>query len=268
MIQGFRLNVAADLPARKTGRLVCAALISPSKIRGADLPCLSVVIPSYNEGATVIRVIRLVLAQSEVQEVIVVDDGSQDQTWEMLQLLCVEDPRVSALRHSENRGKGAALRTGFAKSSADIILVQDADLEYDPEEYPTLVKPILDDRADVVFGSRFSGAGAHRVLYFWHFVGNKLITMFSNVCTNLNLTDIEVGYKVFRREILQKITLCEDRFGFDPEFTAKVAKLDNIRIYEVPISYYGRTYAEGKKIGWKDGIAALWYIVKYSVFVR
>jgi glycosyltransferase involved in cell wall biosynthesis len=223
------------------------------------------VIPSFNERATVSIIIRSALAQPQVHEVIVVDDGSHDQTWEALQSLRAEDPRVIALRHSENRGKGAALRTGFAKASADIIIVQDADLEYDPAEYPVLVRPILDGKADVVFGSRFLAAGAHRVLYFWHYVGNKLITTFSNVCTNLNLTDMEVGYKAFRREILQKIMLCEDRFGFEPEFTAKVAKLKNIRIYEVPISYYGRTYEEGKKIIWKDGIAALWYVLKYNV---
>lgn len=229
---------------------------------------MSVVIPAYNEVATIGAIIRLVLAQPEVKEVIVVDDGSQDHTWDTVQSLCVNESRIIALRHPKNRGKGAALRTGFARASADLIVIQDADLEYDPAEYPVLLKPILDGKADVVFGSRFRGAGAHRGLYFWHFVGNKLISTVSNICTNLNLTDIEVGYKAFRREILQRITLCEDRFGFEPEFTVKVAKLDKIRICEVPISYHGRSYEEGKKINWKDGLAALWHIVRYRMFSR
>jgi glycosyltransferase involved in cell wall biosynthesis len=228
-----------------------------------ELPCVSVVIPCYNEVATISAVIRLALAQPEVQEVLVVDDGSQDGTWQVLQLVLAEESRVRAVRHSQNRGKGAALRTGFAKTTSPIIVVQDADLEYSPTEYSILLKPILDDKADVVFGSRFLG-GSHRVLYYWHAVGNKIITTFSNMCTNLNLTDIEVGHKAFRREVLQKIRLYEDRFGFEPEFTAKVARLDGVCIYEVPISYRGRTYAEGKKIGWRDGIAALWHITKYN----
>jgi glycosyltransferase involved in cell wall biosynthesis len=231
-----------------------------------DLPCVSVVIPSYNEAATIGVVIRTALAQPEVQEVIVVDDGSQDGTWEVIQSILTDDPRVKGVRHTQNRGKGAALRTGFARATASIVIVQDADLEYDPAEYSTLLKPILEGDADVVFGTRFLGGGAHRVLYYWHFVGNKIITTFSNICTNLNLTDIEVGHKACRREVLQKIKLCEDRFGFEPEFTAKIAKLNGVRIYEVPITYHGRTYAEGKKIGWRDGIAALWHIVKYNFF--
>ena len=231
------------------------------------LPCVGVVIPSYNEAATVGAVVRLALAQPEVQEVIVVDDGSEDTTWETLQLVLAEDHRVQRMRHSENRGKGAALRTGFQKVTAPIVIVQDADREYDPAEYAVLVKPILDGKADVVFGSRFLGGGSHRVLYYWHSVGNKIITTFSNMCTNLNLTDIEVGFKAFRREILQKVNLRENRFGIEPEFTAKIARLNGVRIYEVPISYHGRTYAEGKKIGWRDGIAALWHIINYN-FIR
>jgi len=230
--------------------------------------CASVVIPAYNEEATVCAIVRRALAQPEVQEIIVVDDGSLDSTWDALQLILAEDSRIKAVRHAQNSGKGAALRTGFAKATAPIVIVQDADLEYNPADYSSLVKPILEGKADVVFGSRFLGAEAHRVLYYWHFVGNKIVTTLSNICTNLNLTDVEVGYKVFRREVLQKIRLCEDRFGFEPEITAKVARLDGVRIYEVPISYDGRTYAEGKKIGWRDGIAALWHIIKYNFFSR
>jgi glycosyltransferase involved in cell wall biosynthesis len=231
------------------------------------VPCLSVVVPAFNEAATIAEVIRAVLAQSLVQELIVVDDGSGDGTWEALQPLAKQNRRIRLFRHETNRGKGAALRTGFAQATAAIVLVQDADLEYDPAEYPILANPILAGKADVVFGSRFAGAGAHRVLFYWHSVGNKLLTTFSNMCTNLNLTDIEAGYKAFRREILQNLRIEENRFGFEPEITAKVSRM-KVRIYEVSISYYGRTYAEGKKAGWRDGLSALRCILKYNFFSR
>ncbi len=218
--------------------------------------------PAYNEAATVGEIVQTVLRQPLVQEIIVVDDGSTDGTWERLQTLGKQDGRIKLLRHGKNRGKGAALRTGFAKAAAPIVVVQDADLEYDPLDYPRLVQPILDGKADVVLGSRFEGSGPHRVLYFWHSVGNRLLTTLSNMCTNINLTDMEVGYKAFRREIIQRIRIEEDRFGFEPEVIAKVCRIKDVRIYEVPISYYGRTYAEGKKPGWRDGVSALRCILK------
>jgi glycosyltransferase involved in cell wall biosynthesis len=227
--------------------------------------CATVVIPCYNEVATVETVVRLALARAEVKEVVIVDDGSQDGTWSVLQSLG-GDPRVKVVRHPENLGKGAALRSGFAEATAPIVIIQDADLEYSPDDYSSLLQPILQRNADVVFGSRFIGGGSHRVLYYWHFLGNRIITTFSNLCTNLNLTDIEVGYKAFRREIISQLNLRENGFGFEPEFTAKVSRLSGIRIYEVPVSYHGRTYADGKKIGWQDGIAAIWHIAKYNLF--
>jgi glycosyltransferase involved in cell wall biosynthesis len=231
----------------------------------ADIaPCLSAIMPVFNEETTVARVIATVLAQRPVQEVVVVDDASQDKTWEVLQNLGRNERRLKLFRHERNRGKGAALRTGFQHASAPIVIVQDADMEYDPSEYYLLLGPILSDRADVVFGSRFLGAGAHRVLYFWHSVGNKFLTTISNMATNLNLTDMETGYKVFRREVLQRITLEEGRFGFEPEVIAKISKL-KLRIYEVPVSYFGRTYEEGKKINWKDGFSALRCVLKYNL---
>jgi glycosyltransferase involved in cell wall biosynthesis len=233
----------------------------------ADIePCLSVVMPVYNEVATVAEVIKVVLAQRLVQQLVIVDDASTDGTWEKLQAATNGDARVTLVRHDQNQGKGAALRTGFAQATAPVVMIQDADLEYDPTEYHRLLAPILSGKADVVFGSRFLGAGAHRVLYYWHSVGNNLLTTFSNMATDLNLSDMETCYKVFRREVIQKIKIEEDRFGFEPEITAKVAAL-KVRIYEVAISYYGRTYAEGKKIGWRDGIRALWCIFKYN-FLR
>jgi glycosyltransferase involved in cell wall biosynthesis len=229
-------------------------------------PCLAVVVPVYNEEKTIASVIATVGLQRLVEEIIIVDDCSEDKTWEALQPLALTDPRVRLFRHETNQGKGGALRTGFSKVLAPIVIVQDADLEYDPEEYVILCKPILQGKADVVFGSRFSGSGAHRVLYFWHSIGNKLLTTLSNMATNLNLTDMETGYKVFRREVIQKVKIEEDRFGFEPEIVAKVSKM-NVRIYEVSISYNGRTYAEGKKIGWRDGVSALRCVLKYN-FLR
>ncbi len=226
---------------------------------------LSVVIPCYNEAGTIRQIVdRVRAAPIPDKQIIVVDDGSSDGTPEVLRREIA--PLVDrVILHEVNRGKGAALRTGFAAATGDIVLVQDADLEYDPQEYPRLIKPIVDGQADVVFGSRFMGAEAHRVVYFWHMVGNKFLTLFSNMLTNLNLTDMETCYKVFRREVLAKITLEEDRFGFEPEITAKVARL-HVPLYEVGISYYGRTYEEGKKIGWRDGFRALYAIAKYNLF--
>jgi glycosyltransferase involved in cell wall biosynthesis len=227
---------------------------------------LSIVIPCYNEVHTIRAIVDAVrVAPVADKEIIVVDDCSTDGTREILRNEIA--PLVHRIvYHERNQGKGAALRTGFGAATGDAVIVQDADLEYDPQEYPRLLKPIEDGKADVVFGSRFMGGQAHRVVYFWHMLGNKFLTLLSNMCTNINLTDMETCYKVFRREMLRKITLEEDRFGFEPEITAKVAKLDGCRIYEVGISYYGRTYAEGKKIGWRDGFRAIYAILKYNLF--
>ncbi|MCC5953523.1 MAG: glycosyltransferase family 2 protein [Acidimicrobiia bacterium] len=227
----------------------------------APRPCLSVVIPCYNEVATVATVIERVLASPWTAQVVVVDDGSTDGTRAILAEL--DDPRLEVLLQPQNRGKGAALRRGFAAATAEFVIVQDADLEYDPAEYDEMLEPLLDGRADVVYGSRFITGKAHRVLYFWHFVGNRLLTLASNMATDLNLTDMETCYKAFRREVLDSFTLEEDRFGIEPEITAKVAG-GRWRVYEVGISYSGRTYEDGKKIGWKDGVRAVYCIVRYS----
>lgn len=230
-------------------------------------PCLTAVMPVYNEVATITEVVRVVLAQRPVQQLVIVDDCSRDGTWDKLQPLAQNEPRIKLVRHEVNQGKGAALRTGIAHATSNIVIIQDADLEYDPAEYHLLVAPILAGKADVVFGSRFLGSpSGHRVLYYWHSVGNNFLTMCSNMATDLNLTDMETCYKTFRREIIQKIRIEENRFGFEPEITAKVARAA-VRIYEVGISYHGRTYAEGKKIGWRDGFRAMWCILKYN-FLR
>ena len=226
---------------------------------------VTVVIPCYNERETIEKIVGKVKASSiELHEIIIVDDYSTDGTRDILDDK-MKDDLCRILKHGRNQGKGAALRTGFQNATGDIILIQDADLEYNPAEYPKLIQPILDDEADVVFGSRFMGGEPHRVVYFWHMVGNKLLTLASNMMTNLNLTDMETCFKVFRKEILNQITIEEDRFGFEPEITAKISKLD-CRIFEVGISYYGRTYAQGKKIGWRDGVRALYAIMRYNLF--
>jgi glycosyltransferase involved in cell wall biosynthesis len=230
----------------------------------ADIePCLSVVMPVFNEAASVAFIIKIVLAQPPVQQLVIIDDCSTDGTWEKLQPLAQNESRIKLIRHERNQGKGAALRTGFTHATSPIVIIQDADMEYDPTEYYRLLGPVLSGKADVVFGSRFISSDARRVLFYWHSVGNKVLTTVSNMATGLNLTDMEVCYKMFRREIIQRIKIEEDRFGFEPEITAKVAKL-KVRIYEVAISYYGRTYAEGKKIGWRDGVHAFWCILKYN----
>lgn len=227
---------------------------------------LSVIIPCYNERETIRTIVDAVRAAPVPKvEIIIVDDCSKDGTREVLRTE-IEPLVAKVIYHEVNRGKGAALRTGIAEATGDYVIVQDADMEYDPQEYPLLLEPMLKRKADVVFGSRFLGSGPHRVVYFWHMVGNQVLTLLSNMFTNVNLSDMETCYKLFRREIIQSLHLEEDRFGFEPEVTAKVARIPEIRIYEVGISYYGRTYAEGKKIGWRDGFRAIYAIVKYNLF--
>jgi len=225
---------------------------------------LSVVMPVYNEKGTVHEIIARVLKVDTglEKELVIVDDFSTDGTRDVLGQL--DNPRIKVFFHPKNMGKGAALRTGFSQAQGDIVLIQDADLEYDPREYPKLLEPLLDGRADVVYGSRFLG-GPHRVLFFWHYVANKMLTGFANLLSNLNLTDMETCYKVFKKDVLSRIRLKSDRFGFEPEVTIKVAKL-KCRVYEVPISYSGRDYSEGKKIGWKDGLAAIYHLLRYKFF--
>ena len=231
------------------------------------MPLLTVVTPFYNEARTLRPSIERVLAIADealTLEVILVNDCSRDDSPAVAEALAAEHDCVRLLHHEVNQGKGAALRTGFQACTGDVVIIQDADLEYDPNEYPRLLEPIVDGRADVVYGSRFIGGESHRVLYFWHMVGNRFLTLMSNMMTNLNLTDMETCYKVFRREVIQAVLIEEDRFGFEPEITAKLAR-QGLRIYEVGISYSGRTYAEGKKIGWKDGVRALYCIAKYNL---
>ena len=226
---------------------------------------LSVLIPVYNEVRYIEQVVSRVQAVPVDKELVIVNDGSTDGTREKIDQIAQAHPNIVVVHHPVNQGKGAAVRTAVAKATGDIVIVQDADLEYDPGEFPKLIQPIVDGKAEVVFGSRFVGGEPHRVLYFWHSVGNKVLTLLSNMATNLNLTDMEACYKVFKREVIQSLKIEENGFGFEPEITAKIARIRGIRIFEVGISYSGRTYEEGKKIGWRDGLRALYCIVKYSL---
>ena len=246
--------------------MLSSAIIHCTKVLGISRVILSIIIPCFNESKTILSLIDAVKKSPiKNREIIIVDDGSQDGTRDILNKL--NDPEVRIIFHSKNKGKGAALRTGFNEAKGDICIVQDADLEYDPQEFPLVIQPILDGKADVVFGSRFQSGRPHRVVYFWHRIGNGLLTLMSNLFTDLNLSDMETCYKAFRREVIQSVNIRENRFGFEPEVTAKISKMD-IRIYEVGISYYGRTYDEGKKIGWKDGVRAVYCILKYNLWAK
>ncbi len=233
---------------------------------------LTIIIPAYNEGKTIHRILdkvkNVTLLNELEKEVVIIDDNSKDNTEEIIQKYQVQYPdlNIQYFKHDSNQGKGAALHTGIKKATGDYIIIQDADLEYNPEEYNVLLKPVIDGMADVVYGSRFIGSNPHRILFFWHSIGNKWLTLLSNMFTNLNLTDMETCYKLFKADIIKKIPLKEKRFGFEPEVTAKISRIPNVRIYEVGISYYGRTYEEGKKIGWKDGFRAIYCILKYGLF--
>jgi len=230
---------------------------------------LSVIIPCYNEKGTIKKLLEAVKnSPYENKEIIIIDDASTDGTTDILRKEVEPSGDAVVFYHSKNQGKGAAIRTGIKAAKGDLVIIQDADLEYSPMEYPKLVQPILDGKADIVFGSRFSGGDTHRVVYFWHRVGNGILTLMANMLTNLNLTDMETCYKLFKREIIQNIDIEENRFGFEPEIVSKVAKIKGIRIYEVGISYYGRAYEEGKKIGWKDGFRAIWALIKYNIIER
>ena len=239
--------------------------------QGAILKKLSIVIPAYNEGPTIHHILNKVKAVELIggisKELIIVNDCSKDNTEESILKYKAENPELNIQyhKHEINKGKGAALHTGISKASGEYLIIQDADLEYDPEEYNILLKPILNGHADVVYGSRFMGGNPHRILFFWHSIGNKFLTFLSNMFTNLNLTDMETCYKIFRTDMVQGLTLKENRFGFEPEVTAKISRIPNVRIYEVGISYYGRTFAEGKKINWKDGFRAIYCILRYGL---